>query len=131
MENIKRQSGASLLTAVFLITALALVAALMTRLMMLGSTETINEWYSAQSLYAAESGVDWAAFQITTGAYINGCPYNSGNQQVTPLTSFAVTVTRCENNIGGGRRLYEITSTGNTNSPFGQVQRSLVVQFMP
>jgi hypothetical protein len=61
MKISKRHSGASLLTAVFLITALALLGALMTRLMVLSSTETIQEWYAAQSLYAAESGVDWAA----------------------------------------------------------------------
>lgn len=126
----QRQKGASLITAVFLITALALLAALMTRLMVLGSTETINEWYSAQSLYAAESGVDWAAFQIATGAYTNACPYNSGSQTVTANTSFSLTVTGCEIPIGG-RRLYQITSTGTTVAAFGPVQRRLVVQFMP
>lgn len=126
----QRQKGASLITAVFLITALALLAALMTRLMVLGSTETINEWYSAQSLYAAESGVDWAAFQIATNTYTNGCPYYSGSRTVTANTSFSVTVTGCEIAIGG-RQLYQITSTGTTVAAFGQVQRRLVVQFMP
>jgi hypothetical protein len=127
MKDIKRQTGASLLTAVFLITGLALLAALMTRMTVIGSTETINEWYSAQSLYAAESGIDWTAFQITTGAF--GCAAtNSLPQNVTANTSFTVNV-NCQ--AIGGRSLYQITSTGSTNTPFGQVQRRLVVEFMP
>jgi Tfp pilus assembly protein PilX len=126
MKISKRHSGASLLTAVFLITALALLGALMTRLMVLSSTETIQEWYAAQSLYAAESGVDWAAFQIATGTYT--CTPNSDTHPVTANTTFTVTVS-CQEI--GGRQLYEITSTGITAAPFGQVQRRLVVQFMP
>ncbi len=130
MQAIRQQSGASLLTAIFVITALALLAALLTRLMVLGSHETVNEWHASQSFYAAESGIDWAAYQITTGAYSTGCPYTSGTQPVTSETSFTVSVTGCENDIGG-KRIYEITSTGNTATATGQVQRQLEVQFMP
>ena len=57
-----RQRGAALIAAIFVITALAALGGLMTQLLVLGSEETIDEWYSAQALYAAESGVEWSIY---------------------------------------------------------------------
>lgn len=126
MKNHKRQSGASLLTAVFLLTGLALLAALMTRLMVLTSVETIDEWYSAQALYAAESGVDWAAHGILAGT--GGV---TANTEVTANSSWFTTAVA--STTIGSKTLYTITSTGKAGgtSALPRVQRQLVVQFMP
>lgn len=126
MQRIDRQSGVSLITAVFLITGLALLAALMTRLTVMQSTETINEWYSAQALYAAEAGLDWAAQDLLSGG--TGV---TNNTEVTLNTSW---VTTTVNSVTvGSKTLFTITSTGTAGgtraSP--RVQRQLQVQFMP
>lgn len=122
----RRQRGASLVMAIFLITALAALGGLLTQLLVLGSEETLNEWYSAQALYAAESGVEWAARDIRAGG--------SGN------TSDAVVLAdRAWMSTGvapvniGGRTLYTITSTGSAGGTVAapRAQRRIVVQFMP
>ena len=125
MKRIDRQSGVSLITAVFLITGLAVLAALMTRLTVLQSAETISEWYSAQALYAAESGLDWAAQDILSG--------NTGVTVNTPVTTNSWVSTTINSVASGSRTLYTITSNGKAGgtatSP--RVQRQLVVKFMP
>jgi hypothetical protein len=127
MKQIKRQSGVSLITAIFLITALALLAAMASRFVILGSEETINEWYSAQALAAAESGVDWAAYDILHGGgggAVVDAPVTAGTSWVTTSVT-SVTV--------GPQTQYTITSTGEAGGSAGnpRVQRQVVVIFMP
>jgi hypothetical protein len=129
----QRQRGASLIAAIFVITALAALGGLMTQLLVLESEQSINEWYSAQALYAAESGVDWAAYQIESGAYGTGCPYSSGTQDVVSNQAwFSVQVTACNVDIGG-QRLYRIESSGTAGGTSGspRAQRRITVQYMP
>jgi hypothetical protein len=129
----QKQKGASLIAAIFVITALAALGGLMTQLLVLESEQSINEWYSAQALYAAESGVDWAAYQIESGAYGTACPYSSGSQDVVSNQAwFSVQVTACDVDIGG-QRLYRIESTGTAGGTTGnpRAQRRITVQYMP
>ncbi len=127
MNKIKRQLGVSLITAIFLITALAVLAALMTHYMILGSKETINEWYSSQALVAAESGVDWAVYDILyaagTGAVVDA-PVTTGSSWFTTSVTSVTVATKTE---------YTITSTGEAGGTAGNplVQRQIVVKFMP
>jgi hypothetical protein len=127
MKQIKRQSGVSLVTAIFLITALAVLAAMASRFLILGSEETINELYSGQALAAAESGVDWAVHDIL---YSGG----SGVTVDSPVTSgtswFSTSVTSV---TIGPKTQYTITSTGEAggSATNPRVQRQLVVKFMP
>ncbi len=127
MKEIKRQSGVSLITAIFLITALAVLAALMTYYMVLGSKETINEWYSGQALVAAESGVDWAVYDILyaagTGTTVDATVTAGSSWFTTSVTSVTV----------GTKTEYTITSTGEAGGTAGNplVQRQIVVKFMP
>ncbi len=118
-----RQRGAALIAVIFVITALAALGGLMTQLLVLGSVETIDEWYSSQALYAAESGVEWSV-------YNNGA---SGAEQpvITDSVWFDVSVTTT--NFGGGKILYIITSTGKAGGTSGnpRTQRQIVVQYMP
>lgn len=123
-----RQRGAALIAAIFVITALAALGGLMTQLLVLGSEETIDEWYSSQALYAAESGVDWAIWDLT----VNGNTGASTNSTVVSnqawMTTSVTTVT-----VNGSSNLYTITSTGTAGgtSTSPRVQRQIVVQYMP
>lgn len=115
----RRQRGASLITAVFLITALAGLGVFLTRLLVMQSRETLNEWFSAQALYAAESGVDYAAYTITTTAPIAAGTANIGVGSATATVSWTPTAT-------GGPLLWTITSLGKA----GIAEREIVVRFM-
>ena len=118
-----RQRGAALIAAIFVITALAALGGLMTQLLVLGSEETIDEWYSAQALYAAESGVQWSIY--------NGGAANSNQPVVANRAWFDVSVTTT--NYGGGKTMFIITSTGKAGDTAAapRTQRRIVVQYMP
>jgi Tfp pilus assembly protein PilX len=123
MKTGRGQRGAALIAAIFVITALAALGGLMTQMLTLGSTETINEWYSAQALYAAESGVQWSVYNA--GASANDQPVVAGSAW------FDVNVVAT--NFGGGKVLYTITSTGKAGGSAAnpRTQREIVVQYMP
>jgi hypothetical protein len=118
-----RQRGAALIAAIFVITALAALGGLMTQLLVLGSEETIDEWYSAQALYAAESGVQWSIYK--------GGASNTNQAVVVGSAWFDVNVTTT--NYAGGKTLYIITSTGKAGGTAAtpRTQRRIVVQYMP
>jgi hypothetical protein len=100
----------------------------MTQLLVVGSEETIDEWYSAQALYAAESGVDWAIWDLTvnggTGASTNSTVVNNQAWMTTTVSTLT---------INGTNNLYTITSTGTAGgtSASPRTQRQIVVQYMP
>lgn len=122
----RAQRGASLFAAIFVITALAALGGLMTQLLVTGSEETINEWYSAQALYAAESGADWAVWDLTVngGSGITTDSTVVASQSWMTTSVAAVTI--------GTRTLYTITSTGEAGGSAAspRAQRQIVVQFM-
>ncbi len=60
----KYQYGVSLIAAIVLLLALSLLGAMIAVLTSIQSESTVNEWFSAQALYAAESGVQASAFLI-------------------------------------------------------------------
>ena len=127
-EPSRRQHGAALIATIFVITALAALGGLLTQMLMLGSEETIDEWYSSQALYAAESGVDWAIWDLT----VNGGTGTSTNSTVLSgqvwMTTTVNTLT-----INGINNVYTITSTGTAGGTSGnpRTQRQIVVQYMP
>lgn len=127
----RTQHGASILAAIFLITALAVLGALMTKLTIMGSQETINEFYSAQALYAAESGTDWAAYHIIhNDTCTAGYPYTATAIPVSTDSSVEVNISCFQPGKNGQTiNLYYITVTGNAGS--GKAQRQLTVQFIP
>ena len=123
MRGPVRQRGAALIAAIFVITALAALGALMTQMLVSSSEETIDEWYSAQALYAAESGVEWSIYK--SGASATDQPVVAGSAW------FDVTVSTI--NYGGGKILYTITSKGKAGGTTAnpRTQRQIVVQYMP
>lgn len=128
---ITSQRGASIISAIFLITALAVLGALMTKLTIMGSQETINEFYSAQALYAAESGTDWAAYHIINNdTCTSGYPYSATAIPVGTDSSVDVTISCAQPGKNGQTiNLYHITVTGKAGN--GRAQRQLKVQFIP
>ncbi|RMG57252.1 MAG: hypothetical protein D6717_05065 [Gammaproteobacteria bacterium] len=114
------------MTAVFLITALAVLGALLVRLMVHGSTIGIDDWYSAQAFQAAETGIDWAAQRIGSGT---ACPF-TGSGALPDGAAFQVSV-GCTGDLGNGRRLYTIYSTGSQSSALGAITRRVIVEYMP
>lgn len=124
-ENPVNQRGGALIAAIFVITALAALGGLMTQLLVLGSEETIDEWYSTQALYAAESGVEWAVWDLT----VNGNTGTTTDTQVINQSWMTTTVTTV---VVNGNNLYTITSTGTAGGAAAtpRTQRQIVVQYM-
>jgi Tfp pilus assembly protein PilX len=131
------QRGAALISAVFLITALAVLGALMTKLTIISSKESIDEWYSTQALYAAESGADWAAYHIVNNDTCEsvGYPYAATIPVATDATvEVAITCTQPGKALPSGGNnvtinLYHITTTGKAGG--GRAQRELTLPFIP
>ncbi|MCG8427733.1 MAG: hypothetical protein MI754_10300 [Chromatiales bacterium] len=121
-----QQKGVSVIAAIFLITGLAVLGALLTRLTATGNAIVINEWYSAQALYSAESGIDWSAYTILQGGA--GTATNS-----SVLTDRAWFTTTVNSTSIGGKTLYIINSRGTAGTAVASpmVQRQVEVQFMP
>lgn len=118
----RRQQGAALIAAIFVITALAALGGLMTQMLVLGSGETIDEWYSSQALYAAESGVEWSVYNGGGAAVDQPVVTGGAWFDVSVVTTFV-----------NGNPLYTITSTGKAGGTAAnpRTQRQIVVQYMP
>ncbi|MFA5530435.1 MAG: hypothetical protein WDA11_07200 [Thiohalomonadaceae bacterium] len=137
LRGLHRQEGGSLVAAVFLITVLALMGVFLSRLLVTTTTETIIEWYSAQALYAAESGVDDAAYQLVQNTATPPTPGTTAataevaNEAVDATSWFTTTVTVLT--ATPTKTVYEIRSAGiaGGTSANPMAQRTLVVQFMP
>ena len=126
------QKGASILTAIFLITALAVLGSLMTKLTITSNQETINEMYSAQALYAAESGTDWAAYHILNNDTCSAADYPPYTATVPVSATSTVEVSINCAQTGKSNQtinLYHITVTGKAGGT--RAQRQLTVQFIP
>ncbi|HFE37225.1 MAG TPA: hypothetical protein ENK06_02240 [Gammaproteobacteria bacterium] len=127
MTSLLKQRGAALIAAIFVITALAGLGAVMTQRLILSTNETINEWYSSQSLAAAESGVQWAVWSLTNGG--NGV---TSNAVVVANQAWMSTSVQTET-INGTLKIYTITSIGKAGGTAAnpRTQRKIAVQFMP
>jgi len=63
-----KQSGISIIAAIVMLLALSLLGAMIATLTSTQSESTVDEWYSAQAFYAAESGTQVAAYTINNNA---------------------------------------------------------------
>ena len=127
-QRLSRQKGVSVITAIFIVTGLLVLGLLIARLMMMSSTTTLNEWYSAQSLYAAEAGVDCAAYNAAFSTTICGNGTNACAAGECPDAQFVFNTSTLD---FSGTRRYLITSTGSTNGLHGPVQRQITAEFFP
>lgn len=118
----RRAQGAVLITAIFLITTMAVVGVVLTRISTTSTISSALEYKSAVALYAAESGIDRAAYEIQFNNTDCSQTFNGSVKQA----SFSVSVS-CLMDLGVGSRVYEVVSTGTA----GTSQRTITVQFMP
>lgn len=86
MTRLGAQRGFSLIAAVFLITAAAVIAAAMAHLLTARSRTTVQNIHAAQAFYAAQSGLEIGIARALSG----GC---SGFPLSLDLDGYAVTVT--------------------------------------
>lgn len=128
----QRQKGAALISAIFLITALAILAALMTKLTQFSSNKSVKEWNATQALYAAESAVSAATYDIIH-IQNNSCTARTNISVSIDSNSSATYSVTC-NNVGlTGQTInhYQIIATGKAGGGDYQAQRTLSIQFVP
>ncbi|MDX1593509.1 MAG: hypothetical protein R3298_04620 [Gammaproteobacteria bacterium] len=118
MSRRRLQRGASLITAAFLLTGLAALGALMVRLVVFGSEESVVEWHSTQALHAAESGLDWAMHRITFTSSPPSCDDGDGADLVVVAGRAWFTV-EAEDVSQHGLTLCRLTSTGKAGGSVG------------
>lgn len=130
--NIQKQSGVSIVTAIFLIVVLSLMGAGMVSLLTTSQQSISQEYTSAKSYMAGRSCLQWGMYQAIY-ATANGSYTNNFNN-----TNFNLFNTRCnttEINIidNDGLRFFNIESAaefGNLQTP-EYSQRTLRLQFQP
>lgn len=119
-SHIRKQRGVSLIAAIILLTGMALLGALLTRLLTVGISETMQEWYASQALYAAESGVSWRMYAGADAA---------GMVVIPGQSTFTV---NSVDTIVGTQTMRVITSTGVAGPTLGNAlaSRQIVVTLM-
>lgn len=128
----RAQRGASLITAAFLVVGLGALGALMVRLVVFGSEESVVEWHSTQALHAAESGLDWAMHRITFSSSPPSCADGDGTDQVVVAGRAWFTV-EVEDVSLHGLTICRLTSTGKGggSATSALATRQIDALFMP
>ena len=127
MNRRLRQCGVSLVTAIFLLVGMSALGLMMVRMLVTQSLETTEEWLSAQALYAAESGVQYAAYQLNRTAPA-ACTLNVTDLALTGQSWFSV---ETQSKLLGSTAVCEITATGKAGGTalVPAVQRQIVVTY--
>ncbi len=119
----KQQAGFALVSGVFILVTLATLGAFMVKISGMQQTSSALDVLGTRAYHAARSGIEWGAYQVTTGT--NGSPFAQAcaaaqqSQAITlaeTLAEFTVTV-NCEGFVDqeGGKTvtIYQITSTAH------------------
>lgn len=127
-SSLSRQQGVSIITAIFLLVGLSALGAAMTQMIVTQSLQTTDEWLSSQALYAAESGVQYAAYQLNhTSPAV--CSLSVTDNSVGTNSWFSIIST--QGPPLGSINVCEITATGkagNSATTYA-VQRQIVVTY--
>ncbi len=126
------QRGAALVTAAFLLTGLAALGALMVRLAVFGSDESVAAWHATQALHAAESGLDWAMHRIVFTSTPPNCDDGDGSDQVVVTGRAWFTVDAQDASVHGVT-ICRLTSTGKGGGSSANpvATRRITATFMP
>ena len=126
---IKRQQGVSIVAAIFLITALALLATAAVQLVSTGQQSISQEITSVKAYFAGQTGLQWGMYQTvyatpSTPQIITLS--NSGLSNTTVDLTFTVSTI-------DGNTYYQISSTGkySTTSSPEYSSRKLSMRFKP
>lgn len=131
-HNIKRQSGVSIVTAIFLIIVLALMGTGMVSLLTTSKQSISQEYTSAKAYMAGRSCLQWGMYQAVYTA-ANGTYINTFNNVTSNLVNTRCDTTRINIINSDGLRFFNIESTGkfgNTQDP-EYSQRTMRLQFQP
>lgn len=117
------QRGISIVTAIFLIVILAALAGFAARIFSVQQQSSGLDVQGSQAYAAAQSGIDWGAYQILTASPGVACfaDTNLAMPAATPLAPFAVTVTcgsTSHTEAGSTVTMYGLTATA-CNQPTG------------
>jgi len=130
-HNITKQTGVSVVTAIFLVVVLALMGAGMVSLLTTSKQSISQEYTSAKAYMAGRSCLQWGMYQAvfngTTGTFTNG--FNNVNNSLfnTECTTSIDTIT------ADSLTFFNV----NTTARFGAVtdpeysERSMRLQFQP
>ena len=129
-RNIKKQSGVSIVTAIFLVVVLSLMGIGMVSLLTSSQQSISQEITSAKAYMAARSCLQWGIYQAVYTA-------NTGTHTNTFNSNTGLFNTRCTTKISSINNddlvYYNISALaefGNTNTP-EYSQRELRLQFQP
>lgn len=132
LSSSKQQSGAALIAAIFLITGLAVLGSLSTKITVMSANTTVNDLFSSRALFAAESGTDWAAhyiqYTLAPTCIASFTAYNGTQDVVTGQSQFAIEA-KCKRVPAPSTfYLYTIRSTGTAGSGNNTATRTLTTQ---
>jgi MSHA biogenesis protein MshP len=128
MKHISHQAGLGLATALFVITVMALLAAMIFQLVRGNAETTGEEVLLIRSFYAAQSGVQFGltkVFPPDTGG-VSSClaPYPQFELEADGLEACTADVSCAALPVVGSGTYYTITSTGTC----GEVSRTVQVR---
>lgn len=128
-NNIKSQHGVSIVAAIFLITALALLATAAVQLVSTGQQSISQEITSVKAYFAGQTGLQWGMYQAvyaTPNAPQIITLSNSGLSNTTVALTFSSSTI-------DGNTYYQISSTGkySTSASPEYSSRELRMRFKP
>ena len=129
MNSMKRQAGLSLATALFVITVMALLAAMIFQLIRSNAETTGEEVLLIRSFYAAQTGIEFGFNEISPpdAAPATSCTaditYPDFELEVEGLQACKATVS-CSPLVVNSATFYTITSIGTC----GEVSRTIQVR---
>jgi MSHA biogenesis protein MshP len=125
------KAGFSIVSALFLVLILSLIASYAVSLSGLTRATSTLSLQGTRAYYAARSGLEWGIYNVTTGSF--NCPAGSANNtcpsgytgSIASLTlseanfkGFSVTVNCCQNSITEGNLTYNVFLI-NAQSQYG------------
>jgi MSHA biogenesis protein MshP len=120
----KRQSGASLVIATFVLVVLGLLAAVMINLLSAGSESVAREVLSTRALFTAESGAQAKLNQI----FVGGGNCTTTDPAITGIAGCSASIVACSSVLVNGVNYYTISSEGRCGPASEQAVRIIEVQ---
>ncbi len=113
--DMRHQRGVAIITAIFILVTLALLAAAAAKFASFGHISSVQDYRSAVALNAARSGLEWAAYQKRAGLCAAGvCSFDFSFPAAA--SSFSGINVHVVIDNGGGNGVARITSTACNES---------------
>lgn len=132
-HSIKKQTGVSVVTAIFLVVILALMGTGMVSILTTSQQSISQEITSAKAYMAARSCLQWGIYQAAYPATVPLESNNTFNDNTSGLFNTRCETTKINTINADGLTFYNITATGK----FGSTQdpeyseRTMQLQFQP